>query len=121
MAVRPRVLGLPRLPRLGIGEVERQRKLDRVTVVGLEGRVSVEVEQLPALVELLEVCLGDGIAGMVSLLGAGRVVRARPATFGSPAVLVDGPAAEHLEVLDSVRLCGVRLVDGLGQAHSLER
>src|SRR5262249_49906365 len=39
---------------------------------------------------------------------------------GDPAIVVDGPVAEHLEILRRVATLGLRLIEGIDHAHAFD-
>ena len=61
-----------------------------------------------------EIGVPEGRAGL-------RERRAGPRAHRPPAVVVDRPVAEHLEVLRAVPVLGVGVVERLGEAHALYR
>ena len=82
-------------------------------------RVLRDVVELPAGgVELGQLLCADRLAETDSGLGERR---ARPGADCSPAVVVDGSMAEHLEVLRVVLAGGVRVLEGMREADAVHR
>ena len=105
-------------------DVPRADQRDQaVAVVGGDvlrlGEVLLDVVQLPARdVELAQRVRRDRCTER--LLGL-RERRARPRAHGAPAVVVDGTVADHLEVLGVMVAGGGRVVEGVREAHALDR
>ena len=62
-----------------------------------------------------------GVPNRRSFLAASREARARPGADRPPAVVVDGAVTEHLKVLGVVVAGRRRLIEGVGEAHAIDR
>ena len=90
-------------------------------VLGL-GVVGGEVVQLPVVgLDVGEHRGVDRAAVVAALLRGLGEAGTGPGADRAPSVVVDRPVTEHLEVLRVVTGRGVGLVEGVGEAHALDR
>ena len=107
----------------GLDVPGRDQRDQPVAVLGGEvvvlGGVLGDVVELPALrVELGELLGGDRLAEPLAGLGERRP---RPRAHRPPAVVVDRAVAHHLEVLRRAPAVGRRIVEGVREAHAVQR
>ncbi len=86
------------------------------------GVVLVHVVQLPVVrLDVHQHLIGDGGAKLAAFLGSFGEARARPRADRPPAIVVDRAVAEHLKVLGMMIGGRSRLVEGVGEAHPVDR
>ena len=103
-----------------LGGLDPEQILQLLELVGIGGRDVVVLR--PVLGEIEELPL-DAVHDVLRLR-RGAVPRLPVGhRRGHPAVVIERPIAEHLEILGLVRRgrIGVGLVEGVGQAHALDR
>lgn len=94
--------------------LQHEQLLEAVQPLRLPGGEVVRLRPVVGCVELPDVVVER------RQLGA-ELPRSGVPGDGGPALVVGAPVAEHLEVLRRVPLLGLRVVEGVGHAHALQR